>query len=69
LIACHTPSIEIALEHFRTLDVIWDSGIVTVFLVEGQLILGRIAIPSEVPVWGRIREYLGPNTGPEMSLA
>jgi hypothetical protein len=68
LIARHTPSVEIALQHFRTLDVIWNSDIVAVFFVEGQLILGGTAIPSEVPVCRNIRKYLGSDTGPDMSL-
>ena len=67
MITCHTPSVEIAFQHFRTLDVIWDGDVVTVLLVEGELILGRIAIPSEAPVCRNISEYLGANTRPEMS--
>ena len=67
LIACHTPSVEIAFQHFRTLDIKWVSIIEAVFLVEGQLILGGIAISSEVPVCRNIRESLRANTGPEMS--
>jgi hypothetical protein len=68
LIACHTPSVEITFQHFRTLDVKWIGDVVTVFLVEGQLILGGIAIPSEVSVWRNIGEFFGTNTRPEMSL-
>jgi len=50
LIACHTPSVEVAFQHFGTLDIKWISIVETVFSVEGKLILGGIAIPSEVPV-------------------
>ena len=68
LIACHTPSVEVAFQHFGTLDIKWISIVETVFSVEGKLILGGIAIPSEVPVCWNIRESLGPNTGSDISL-
>ena len=35
LFACHAPSVEVAFEHFGSLDVICCSDVVTVFRVEG----------------------------------
>ena len=67
LIACHTPSVEIAFQHFGTLDVICSGDVVTVLLVEGKLFCGGNAVSSEVPIWRNICECLGANTRPKMS--
>jgi hypothetical protein len=65
LVPCHTPSIEIALEHFRTLDVIWINDVVAVLVIKGSLVAGGIAIPGEVPIFRDISKVLGANAGPE----
>ena len=64
-ISRHPPSIEIALEHFRTLDVIRGNDVVTVLVVEGKLIFGRRLKTGEVPVRRNVCKYLRADPGPE----
>ena len=63
-ISRHPPSIEIALEHFRALDVIRGNDVVTVFVVEGKLIFGRTFKTGEVPVGRNVCKYLRADPGP-----
>ena len=61
----HTPSVEIALKHFRTLEVIGSGDVVTVFLVEGKLIAGGRAGTGKAPICRNICKCLGTNASPE----
>ena len=61
----HTPSVEIALKHCSTLDIIWGSDVVTVFVVEGKLIAGGRVGSGEVPIFRNICKCFRADTGPE----
>ena len=67
-ISRHPPSIEIALEHFRTLDVIRSKDVVTVLVVEGKLVFGWTLKTGVVPVRRNVCKYLRADPSPEMVL-
>ena len=67
-ISRHPPSIEIALEHFRTLDVIRSKDVVTVLVVEGKLVFGRALKTGVVPVRRNVCKYLRADPSPETVL-
>ena len=62
----HTPSIEIALKHFRTLEVIGSGDVVPMFVVEGKLIFRGRARTGEAPICRNICKCLRADAGSEI---